>query len=88
MVQIQSFLCRYGPFGVKMYAVQDFGTKLGTFGFAKCKDNLILQIQTKISFWVQNKLRVFIWIEMRDFEVKISEEIFLNKRSQQNPLEP
>ena len=61
-----------------MSGVLHFGTKIGTFGFPKCKDNVILQIQTKVSFFVQNKPRVIIWTEMRDFEVKTREENVLN----------
>ena len=45
------------------------------------KGNVMLQIQTKISFWVQNKPRVIIWTEMKDFHVKTCEKdvFFLNK---------
>jgi hypothetical protein len=78
-VQQQSFLCRYGPFGTKMRVVYHFGTKIGTFGFPKCKNIVMVQIQTKISFWFQNKPRVIIWTQMRDFEVKTSEEKVLGK---------
>ena len=73
-VQLQSFLCPYCPFHAKMSDLYHFGTKIGTFGFPKCKHNVILQIQTKISFKVQNKPRVIIWTQMRDFEVKTCEE--------------
>jgi hypothetical protein len=38
-----------------------FWKKIGAFGFLKCKDNdVVLQIQTKISFWDQNKPRVIV----------------------------
>ena len=79
MVQIQSSLCWYGPFGAKMSAVKHFGPNIGTFGFPKCKDNVMLQIHTKILFWAQNKPRVIISTQMRDFEVKTCEENVLGK---------
>jgi hypothetical protein len=38
-----------------------FWKKIGALGFLKCKDNdVVLQIQTKISFWVKNKPRVIV----------------------------
>ena len=62
-----------------MRAVYYFGTKIGTFGFPKCKEIVKVQIQTKISFWFQNKPRVIIWIQMRDFEVNTSKQKALGK---------
>jgi hypothetical protein len=50
-----------------------FWKKIGPFNFPKCKDNVMLQIKTKISFWVQNKPRVIIGTQMRDFDVKTCE---------------
>ena len=69
-VQQTSFLCPYGPFGAKMRAVYYFGTKIGTFGFPKCKEIVKVQIQTKISFWFQNKPRVIIWSKWEILKLK------------------